>query len=322
MSPRRLMIRFFAIMLLPAAPAAASPPPLMDYEVSSSAVDDVSPRNSSPLPMASDGFDRPTVPVRLGGEGPFQFLVDTGSNRTSVSLELVARLGLTEHDRAVLHSASGPSRVRMAFLPELQAGRRTVRRIQAPMFSAVDIGADGILGVDSLRSQRVVFDFRRGILSIEPEVKARPLDANAILVRARRKGGRLIITDAEVDGVPVRVVIDTGSSTTVGNSALRRRLEKRGGLEIVGPIELVSVTGKALRGELARVGRLDIGGARLESPAIMFADAHTFRTLDLDRRPAVLLGMDALRAFEQVTIDFAAKRVALVVPRKGSRLDR
>lgn len=316
------MIGLFALLLLPAAQAAASPPPLIDYAVSSSAVDDVSSRGASPLPMASDGFERPTVPVRLGGEGPFHFLVDTGSNRTSVSLELVARLGLAEHDRALMHSASGPSRVRMAVLPELQAGRRTVRRIRAPMFSAVNIGADGILGVDSLRSQRLLFDFRRGILSIEPEASAGPLEEGAILVRARRKGGRLIITDAEVDGVAVRVVLDTGSSMTVGNSALRRRLEKRGGPDIVGPIELVSVTGRALRGDLARVGRLDIGGARLESPAMMFADAHTFRTLGLDRRPAVLLGMDALRAFDQVTIDFAAKRVALVVPPEGSRPGR
>lgn len=316
------MIRLFALLLLLAAQAAASPPPLVDYAVSSSAVDDASPRDSLPLPMASDGFDRPTVPVRLGGEGPFDFLVDTGSNRTSVSLELVARLGLTAHDRALMHSASGPSRVRMAFLPDLQAGRRTVRRIRAPMFSAVNIGADGILGVDSLRSQRLLFDFRRGILTMEPEAEAGPLEDGAILVRARRKSGRLIITDAEVDGVAVRVVVDTGSSMTVGNSALRRRLEKRGGPDIVGPIELVSVTGRALRGDLARVGRLDIGGARLESPAMMFADAHTFRTLGLDKRPAVLLGMDALRAFDQVTIDFAAKRVALVVPREGSRPGR
>jgi predicted aspartyl protease len=302
-------------MLLLAASAAASPPPI-DYEVASSENAVELPRNSSPLLLAGDGFDRLTVPVRLGGSGPFQFLVDTGSDRTSVSQELVQLLGLAERDRALMHSASGPSTVRIAFLPELRAGRRTVRRIRAPMLAAVDIGADGILGIDSLRSQRVVFDFREGSLAIEPDEAADPLDPNAILVRARRKGGRLIITEAEVDGVPVRVVLDSGSSLTVGNSALRRRLERRGGPALIGPIDLVSVTGKALRGELARVGRLDIGGARLEGLAVVFADAHTFRTLDLDRRPAVLLGMNALRAFDQVSIDFAAKRVALVVPRE------
>lgn len=311
------MTRLFAFMLLLAAPAAASPPLTTEYAVASSENAAESPQNSSLLLLAGDGFDRLTVAVRLGGSGPFQFLVDTGSDRTSVSQELVLRLGLAEHDRALLHSASGPSSVRMAFLPELRAGRRTVRRIRAPMLAAVDIGADGILGIDSLRSQRVVFDFRENSLTIEPDEAGEPFDANAILVRARRKGGRLIITDAEVDGVPVRVVLDSGSSLTVGNSALRRRLERRGGgPALLGPIDLVSVTGRALRGELARVGRLDIGGARLEDLAMVFADAHTFRTLDLDKRPAVLLGMNALRAFDQVTIDFAAKRVALVVPRE------
>ena len=314
------MTRLFAFMLLLAASAAASPPPpTTDYEVASSENAAKSPLNSSQLLLAGDGFDRLTVPVRLGGSGPFRFLVDTGSDRTSVSHELAQRLGLAEHDRALMHSASGPSSVRMAILPELRAGRQTVRRIQAPMLAAVDIGADGILGIDSLRSQRVVFDFRENSLAIEPDEAAEPLDPNAILVRARRKNGRLIITDAEVDGVPVRVVLDSGSSLTVGNSALRRRLERRGAPAHMGPIDLVSVTGRALRGELARIGRLDISGARLEELAIVFADAHTFRTLDLDRRPAVLLGMNALRAFDQVTIDFAAKRVALVLPREGSR---
>lgn len=314
------MTRLFAFMLLLAASAAASPPAI-DYEVASSDAA-FSPQDSSQLLLASDGFDRLTAPVWLGGAGPFQFLVDTGSDRTSVSRELVQVLGLTERDRAVMHSATGASSVRMALLPELRAGRRTVRQIRAPMLAAVDIGADGILGIDSLRSQRVVFDFRKGSLAIEPEQDVEPFGANAILVRARRKGGRLIITDAEVDGVAVRVVLDSGSSLTVGNSALRRRLERRGGPALIRPIDLVSVTGKALRGELAQVGRLDIGGARLEGLAVVFADAHTFRTLDLDRRPAVLLGMNALRAFDQVSIDFAAKRVALVVPRETKLPDR
>jgi predicted aspartyl protease len=267
------------------------------------------------LPLAGDGFNRMTVPVRLGASGPYQFLVDTGSDRTSVSRELVHKLGLEERQRAVLHSATGQSQVRMAYLPELQTGRRSVRHINAPMLAAADIGADGILGIDSLRSQRVVFDFREGTLSIQSGDSPREVDEDAIVVRARRMAGRLVITNAEVDGERVSVVLDSGSTLTVGNSALRRKLERRGGVIAVQTVDLISVTGAALRGDLGTVRHLDIGGARLEGLGIVFADAHTFRQLNLDRKPALLLGMNALKGFDQVTIDFAGKTLSLVLPK-------
>jgi hypothetical protein len=232
-----------------------------------------------------------------------------------VSSELARKLRLAERPGALLHSATGRSQVRMAYLPELRTGRRAVRHINAPMLEAADMGADGILGIDSLRSQRVVFDFANGTLSIHSD-KAPVIEEGAILVRARRREGRLVITDAEVDGEKVSVVIDTGSSLTVGNAALRRKLERRGRVETLRSIDLISVTGRALPGELANVRSLEIGGARLEGLTIVFADAHTFGQLDLDRKPALLLGMNALRGFDQVSIDFAGKTLLLVLPKE------
>ena len=265
--------------------------------------------------MIGDGHDRLTVPVRLGASRPYQFLVDTGSDRTSVSRELARELGLEERASAELHSATGSSQVRMAHLPELRMSRRAVRNINAPMLEAEDIGADGILGIDSLRSQRVVFDFAAGKLSVLSGDVQHEVEEGAIVVRAKRREGRLVITDAEVDGVRVSVVLDTGSSLTVGNAALRRKLERRRATHALGTIDLISVTGAALRGELITVGGLEIGGARLERLGIVFADAHTFRQLKLDRKPTLLLGMNALRGFDQVTIDFADRTLSLVLPK-------
>jgi predicted aspartyl protease len=314
------MIATALCMLLAAqAGAGEAPPPITHYESVGTlpAVSGDGP--STELAMADDGHDRLTVPVHLGASGPFRFLVDTGSDRTSVSSELVRRLGLAERQRALMHSATGSSQVRMAYLPELQAGRRAVRHINAPMLDAADIGADGILGIDSLRSQRVVFDFAEGRLAILSADSPTTVDEGAIVVRARRREGRLIVTDAEVDGQPVSVVIDTGSALTVGNAALRRKLERRGGVESIGVIDLISVTGASLRGELGTVKNLDIGGARLESLNIVFAEAHTFRQLKLDGKPALLLGMNALRGFDQVSIDFAGKTLLLVLPKAPKR---
>jgi predicted aspartyl protease len=306
-------------MLLAAPAAAADTPPVTQFEAVSGPTAISRPDQSAELAMTSDVFERMTVPVRLGGSGPFRFLVDTGSSRTSVSSLLARQLGLAEGQRATLHSSTGPSQVRMAFLPELQLGRRSVHRIAAPMLEAHNIGADGILGIDSLRSQRVLFDFANGTLSILTGEAQPRVEEGAIVVRARRLDGRLVITDAQVDGERVSVVIDTGSALTVGNAALRRKLERRGGFQINGATDLVSVTGETLRGELAKVGAIEIGGARLEAPTIAFARAHTFTQLRLEHRPALLLGMDTLRAFDQVSIDFARKRVLLVLPRERKR---
>ena len=46
----------------------------------------------------------------------------------------------------------------------------------------------------------------------------------------------------------------------------------------------------------------------LNNLAIVFTDAHTFKQLNLDASPALLLGMNAMRAFKKVSIDFANRK--------------
>jgi predicted aspartyl protease len=266
--------------------------------------------------FGSDSYDRMTVPVRLGAAGPFRFLVDTGSDRTAISRELAAKLGLAPASHALLHSATGQSHVAMAVIPNLSLSRKAIRRIDAPLLAAADMGADGILGIDSLRSHRVQFDFRARTLSItSAEGPISRDEADAIVVRAQRREGRLVVTDARAAGQHVSVVIDSGSQLSVGNEALRRKLESRGGVHSIGPTDLISVTGAVLRGELVTIDELEIGGVTLHNLVLVFADAHTFRQLRLDRAPALLLGMNGLRSFDRVSLDFASRKLRLVLPR-------
>jgi hypothetical protein len=50
----------------------------------------------------------------------------------------------------------------------------------------------------------------------------------------------------------------------------------------------------------------------------MFSDAPIFRSLNLENRPAALFGMNAMRAFDRVSIDFARKQLRMVVPQQSS----
>lgn len=265
--------------------------------------------------------ERLTVPVRISGYGPFRFLVDTGSDRTAISRQLAGRLGLPSGPNAAVHSITGVTTVSTTDLPSVQLTSKPVKVRGAPLLEGVDIGADGIIGVDSLRSQSVLFDFEKQTLSIVPAESATMRDEpDTIVIQAARRSGRLIMTNATADGRPVSVVIDTGAELSIGNEALRQQLMARGLIDPMQKVQMLSVTGALLTGDYMIVRQLDMGGLKLKNLAVVFADAHSFKELKLDREPALLLGMNAIRAFKKVSIDFANRKFRVVLPEE-SRID-
>lgn len=271
------------------------------------------------IKFKSDASLRMTVPVTLSGHGPYRFLVDTGADRTAVSRELASGLKLAAGEEAELHSISGASTIKTVTVPALQLTSKEVRNINAPLLASENMGADGILGTDSLRFQRVMFDFQAQTLSVvpsaTPDFKAEP---GTIVVEGVRKNGRLVVTEATANGRSLTVVVDTGSQVSIGNAALRKVLL---GAKVLGPSEQVvleSVTGDKINGDFMSVKELQIGGVTLKNLAIVFADAHTFKQLGFDKKPALLLGMNAMRSFKKVSIDFASRKLRVVVPEHSS----
>lgn len=268
--------------------------------------------------LKTDVNDRMTVPVTVGGTGPFRFLVDTGADRTAISTDVAARLGLAMGEKAALHSMTGISSVETATIPNLQLSRAHLRIVDAPLLDSEKMGADGILGTDSLRSQRVMFDFDKNLMTIVPSEQQLSNDQGTIVVTGRLKSGRLIVTNAIADNNRITVILDTGSEICVGNEALREELSRSGLLRKTGPVELESVTGDMLQGQYTFVRKLQMGDVTFANLAIVFADAHTFGQLGLDKHPALLLGMNALRAFKKVSIDFANKKLRVMLPETGN----
>jgi predicted aspartyl protease len=309
----QMLWRFMAGLAI-AAPATAQPVTTVLEAVPGYAHIDRT-TTTEDIRLKRDRYDRMTVPVRLSGQGPYRFLVDTGADRTAVSTALAARLKLVEGPKATLHSVTGSSPVRTANVPRLQLGTDRTRSLEAPLLEAEHMGADGILGVDSLRSQRVLFDFKAGTLSIVPSAKKPSReDKGTIVVQGKLKNGHLIVTDATAQDMPVTIVLDTGAQMTIGNEAMRRKLVERRRLGAPQPVVMVSVTGEKLVGNVYFIKELKIGDVTLKRLGVFFADVKTFRTLGLDQRPTVLLGMNAMRAFDKVSIDFARKKLRVLLP--------
>ena len=299
-----------ALMLLGSPTAAQTVP----YEASNAPLPDT----DTPLDqmeLQEDAVSRLTAAVHVSGTGPFRFLVDTGSNKTVISRDLAARLGLPSGKPVRMHSMTGQSVVPTALVASIVLGGQQLSISNAPLLDPRNMGADGILGLDSLRSQRLVFDFRAPSLAIVPATQPTLVEEkDTIVVRAKRRAGRLIVTNAQADNVPLQLVVDTGAELSVGNEALRRALLRgRNLLDPAGRAALYSVDGGRLVGDQMVLAELEFGGVTLQNLTIVFADAHTSRQLRLNRKPALLLGMNGMRAFDTVSIDFAKKRLRLKV---------
>lgn len=319
---KHLAIAVTAKLLALAAPAHAQEAPQPGhYDISAQAgpttVDDTS--EATDLRFVEDRHQRMTVPVTLSGTGPYRFLVDTGADRTVISRDLARRLSLPVEGLANVHNVAGIAQVGTATVPELDFDVRSIRNVEAALLDASDMGADGILGLDTLRSHRILFDFEEQTLTVVPAKRQVYEDEEGtITITGRRRGGRLILTKARAEDTKVVVVVDTGSEVTIGNNALRERLARSKLLAPDGTAELVSVTGQVIHGDSMLVKKLEIGGVVLGDVRIVFADSHAFRQLGLDDKPALLLGMNALRAFDKVSIDFARKKLRVVLPETGA----
>jgi hypothetical protein len=62
-----------------------------------------------------------------------------------------------------------------------------------------------------------------------------------------------------------------------------------------------------------------VAGVDIANLPVAFADAAPFKHFGLTDKPALLLGMDALRLFRRVKIDFPNREVRFLLPRDSIR---
>ena len=268
------------------------------------------------IDLQLERYDRLTVPVTIMGRGPYNFMIDTGSQATVLSRSLADLLELNDRDTATLVAMNSRRQVETTFVPDMQMGNRSFFVRTAPVLEGAHIGgADGILGLDSLQDQRVLLDFEANSIAVATSQELGGNNGFQIVVRAQERLGQLIIARAELDGVRTAVVIDTGAQGSVGNAALFDRLRRRS--RDIGTTEMTDVNGVKTEGSVRVARALDMGRARLQNIPVTFTESPIFRELNLHGEPALVLGMNELKLFERVAIDFAQRRVLFDVPRSG-----
>lgn len=264
------------------------------------------------LSAVADMYRRMTVQIGVAGAGPFPFVVDTGANQSVISQELVARLGLPVGPSRPLNGVAGvqdePTTV-----TDLRIGGDTESGVMLSVLPAAAIGGQGMLGLDRIEGRRLTLDFRGRRMEIAGPDRP-PKDPADIIVKAKRRSGQLTLVDADLSGIPLLAFLDSGAQNTIGNQALHALAEARMPGDHWVKIPILSATGQTIMAEMADLPHLRIGGLRLPSWPVAFADLHTFRMWNMIDKPAILIGVDVLSRFESVSLDFAHNEVRFRPP--------
>ncbi len=284
-------------------------------------------QDTASLKARTDAADLLTVAVMVNGQGPFNFVVDTGAERSVLCDEVAASLSLAHGENVTIEGIATATTVATVHADTIAFGPFARRNVLMPLLPRSTLAADGYLGLDAINGTRVTFDFKHHQLHIE-QPKAifdsgrindlrvqQPSGIQAprlsdTWISARGKAGRLQISDCLVGGVPAIAFIDTGAEITVGNPALLtalRAFHKR--MPDLGSIILTGVTGGQLAGEVISVDRINVQDLTFSESFLAIADAPDFTTWGLHDRPAVLIGMNYLRQFASVTVDYRAKEI-------------
>lgn len=270
------------------------------------------------LDLRADGERRMRAEVRVNGRGPFAFLIDTGADHSVLSREFAAALALPAAGHVVVHGVAGSALRPRALVRVLEVGGRKLTDQPLALLDREDLGALGVIGLDILRDQRIEIDLQRNIMQVRRPRRVFEAEPG-IVVHGRSRFGQLVLVDSSIRRQRIFVVLDTGAELTVGNPALRawlytRRLA-RGEADPRRIVSLVSVTGQSLLGEADEVPELTLSKLVLKRVPVIYAELDTFRLFGLTREPALMLGMDVLRSFHRVFVDFWRREVAFELNR-------
>ena len=294
--------------------------PLSAHAFSPGQVDPITPAAppspAVPLYVVDAGIDeseRMTVETMINGRGPYRFVVDSGADRSVVSEALAADLALPRGRDVMVHGIGGSAVTPTAHIDQLVTGDARLAGVELPILPPGRVGGDGLLGVDILQDRSVVMDFKKRRLEVRhstPEYRLFRRNQEVQIV-ADQKFGRLTIVNCRINNVRTLAFIDSGAGSSIGNMALSRAIQarQRKGADPALAVRLQGVAGGETLGEYRIIKSMNMGELRMTNLAVVFADLHIFEHWKINDKPAILLGVDVLRLFARVELDFGSEKL-------------
>jgi hypothetical protein len=189
------------------------------------------------------------IPVKINNAGPFDFIVDTGSQVTVIDPALASELRLKLLGSAGLVSVSAIAQASVGVLDLIEADKHAVKKAYVVVqdlgaIREADARIRGVLGLNFLSHFGLLIDYRHDLLCLDetPGLQDSMRGEHIALVPPRNPGGELPFTERLVVAVQlsgtgqreIRLQLDSGSDGPIlyaDNSELEQPLLKRARLQ-------------------------------------------------------------------------------------------
>ena len=157
------------------------------------------------------------VPVFLNGRGPFQFVLDTGTDSSIIDARLAQQLGLNTGDRLTLLTAAGHKTVTRTFAHTASVGQAVGRDLELlatnldPVFH--DPSVRGVLGQNFLQGFDILLDYSKGTIALLSPGEAVPPGGVHVPISLEHSRPALLwnVTPTR----ELRLLLDSGSSSLI-----------------------------------------------------------------------------------------------------------
>ena len=259
------------------------------------------------------------LPVEVNGEGPFEFILDTGAGTSLLSSELGQKLGIKIIGSKEGQSAGGAVSVSLAKVSSLAVASAKLDDVDVGLVDLSHIGKtvgakiDGDLGYNFLKHFRITLDYRKSEIRLDDpkrfELAGQSAAVTEVAMRLANPAKPLILVDVYANGRgPFQFAIDTGTSTT----AITPELAKQLGVAS-SPIGPATTGGAHVDVTAGVLQSFQVGGARIDNLAVIVADFFAMLSNALGAKLDGIVGYNFLRNYK-VALDYPNETLSLFTP--------
>ena len=255
------------------------------------------------------------LPVQVNGDGPFEFILDTGAGTSLLSSDLAKKLKIKIISTKEGQSAGGKISVSLAKVDSLAVGQAKLDDVDVGIVDLTHIGntigtkIDGDVGYNFLKHFRITIDYHDCEIRLDEPRRIQRLGRSSkaeVPMRLASLAKPLLLVNVHANGHgPFQFAIDTGTSTT----AIAPELAQQLGLKS-SPVGPLTTGGAQVNVTAGTLESFKIGRAGVDDLVVVVADFFATLSQAVGAKLDGIVGYNFLRNF-RVVMDYPSEKFRL-----------